>query len=343
MSTSMAVLEQRLMNYRPLIIEEMRQVVGEHPSELYAWMRYHLGWEDENARPIEAAPGKLLRPTALLLAAETHGGHLEQAVTAAAAVQLVHDFSLIHDDIEDASERRRGRPTLWVLTGTSQAINTGDGVYTLARLAMQRLHEKNVDDRRVLRAMAELDRACLRLVEGQSQDISFESRPDVNRDEYSAMIEGKTGALLAAAFAMGGILAGATEPAVEALRKFGLRLGLAFQAIDDLLGIWGDPAATGKPVGEDLTTRKMTYPVIHALASNSAPQLVMAYQQSQDDQIDVAVLSNEIEAAGGKIATEHLAEEHVSAALTVLDELPISRSERTLLEAFATTVITRRS
>ena len=142
---------------------------------------------------------------------------------------------------------------------------------------------------------------------------------------------------------MGGILAGATEPAVEALRKFGLRLGLAFQAIDDLLGIWGDPAATGKPVGEDLTTRKMTYPVIHALASNSAPQLVMAYQQSQDDQIDVAVLSNEIEAAGGKIATEHLAEEHVRAALTVLDELPISRSERTLLEAFATTVITRRS
>jgi geranylgeranyl diphosphate synthase type I len=343
MSTPKAVLEQRLMNYRPLIIEEMRQVVGEHTSELYGWMRYHLGWEDDNARLIEAAPGKLLRPTALLLAAETHGGLLEQAVPAAAAVQLVHDFSLIHDDIEDASERRRGRPTLWVLAGTSQAINTGDGMYTLARSAMQRLHEKNVDDRRILSAIAELDRACLRLVEGQYQDISFESRPDVSHDEYSNMIEGKTGALLAAAFAMGGILAGTTEPAVEALRKFGLRLGLAFQAIDDLLGIWGDPEITGKPVGEDLATRKMTYPVIHSLASNAAPQLAMAYRQSQDAPIDIAALSNEIEAVGGKTATEEIAEEHASSALTILDELPISASERTLLEAFATTVTVRRS
>ena len=336
-----SAFEQRLAAYQPLIVDEMRAVVGDDPSGLYTWMRYHLGWEDEQGRAVEASPGKLLRPAALLLVAETHGGSLVQAIPAAAAVQLVHDFSLIHDDIEDGSTQRRGRSTLWTFAGAAQAINTGDGLYTLARLSLLRLRERGVEERRVLDAIAELDRACLRLVEGQYRDISFEGRSDVGRDDYLAMIEGKTAALLAAAFALGGLLAGTSEPAVEALREFGLRVGLAFQAIDDVLGIWGDPAITGKPAGDDLISRKMTYPVISALKSGAAPSLAAAYRQAPGDPLDIAALGKEIEAAGGRAATEQLADQQTAAAAAALGRLPIGADERALFEAFAVVATAR--
>ena len=334
MSSSGDALERRLAAYRPLVLEEMRAIVGEERSGLYAWMRYHLGWEDEQGNAVDASPGKLLRPMALLLTTEALGGRPEQAAPAAAAVQLVHDFSLLHDDVEDGSERRRDRPTLWTFAGTAQAINTGDGMYTLARLALQRLREQGVSDARVLATMAELDRACARLVEGQYLDLSFEGRTELTREDYLAMIEGKTAALFAASFAIGAVLAGATEPALGAVRAFGLHVGLAFQAVDDLLGIWGEPQVTGKPVGDDLRTRKMTYPVISAL-QGGAPALAAAYRQAPGEPLDVAALSQEIEEVGGQAATEALAAEQIEAALDELGRLPIGADQRPLFEALA--------
>lgn len=319
----MTAINDRLAIYRPHIVREMREIVGEDPARLYSWMRYHLGWEDAQGRPAETSPGKLLRPASLLLAAEALGGELEQALPAAAAVQLVHDFSLLHDDIEDASETRRGRATLWTLTGIAQAINAGDGMYTLSRLALLRLRERGAGERRTLEAISELEQACLRLIEGQQLDISFEDRDRVTRDDYLAMIEGKTAALLAACFAMGARVAAAPEESVAAMREFGRCCGLAFQAADDLLGIWGDPAVTGKPVGDDLISRKQTYPVIVAIESGEAPALEAAYGDRSRAAIDIAALAAEIEAAGGREATELMAAEQVEAALAALAPLSL--------------------
>ena len=319
----MTALDDRLALYRPHIVREMRESVGEGRASLYSWMRYHLGWEDAAGNPAETSPGKLLRPASLLLAAEALGGELDQALPAAAAVQLVHDFSLLHDDIEDVSQTRRGRATLWTIAGIAQAINTGDGMYTLSRLALLRLRDRGVDAQRTLEVVGELEQACLRLIEGQQLDISFEDRSSVSRDEYLAMIEGKTAALLAACFAMGARVAGAPQQSVNAMREFGRCVGLAFQAADDLLGIWGDPAVTGKPVGDDLTSRKQTYPVIVAIESGGAPSLDAAYSDRSGAEIDIAALAAEIEATGARAATERMAAEQVEAAMAALGPLSL--------------------
>ena len=319
-------LQQRMERYRPRVVEEMRAVVGEGAAGLFAWMRYHLGWEDAAGNAVDAPPGKMLRSTALLLAAEIVGGPsasgpFEAALPAAAAVELVHNFSLLHDDVEDGTERRRGRATLWTVTGTAQAINTGDGMYTLARLAMHRLLESGIEERRVVEAMRELDEACLRLVEGQYLDLLFETRRPVSRDEYLAMASGKTAAMFAAPFAIGALLGGADGRTVSALREFGRHIGLAFQAVDDLLGIWGDPATTGKPVGDDLRSRKMTLAVVTALSADGedARALARAYAEPPDPQEDISHLAALVERLGGRAATESFAAEQAQAARAALD------------------------
>ncbi len=330
----MTAIDERIVHYRPLIVAEMRAIVGDDRAALYSWMRYHLGWEDAQGNAAETSPGKLLRPAALLLAAEALGADLDQALPAAAAVQLVHDFSLLHDDIEDVSETRRGRATLWTVTGIAQAINTGDGMYTLSRLALLRLRDRGLDAERTLEVITELEQACMRLIEGQQLDISFEDRRTVSHDEYLAMIEGKTAALLAACFAMGARIAGAPVESVDAMREFGRHCGLAFQAADDLLGIWGDTALTGKPVGDDLLSRKQTYPVIAAIESGAAPALEATYRDRAVETIDIAALAAEIEAAGGRAATETLAAEQVRAALAALGPLALG-DDRALFEELA--------
>ena len=186
-------------------------------------------------------------------------------------------------DADAARELRRERPALWTLAGPAQAINTGDGMHTLARLAMHRLAESGHAERRVLEAMRELDEGCLRLVEGQYLDISFEQRADVGTGDYLAMAAGKTAAMFAAPFAMGALLGGAEGRVVAAFRELGAHLGIAFQAVDDVLGAWGDPRVTGKPAGDDLRMRKKSYPVVWALESgaerdaDAARELARAY------------------------------------------------------------------
>lgn len=315
MTTTPAGLETRMREYRPRVDAEMRAVVGDDASGLYAWMRYHLGWEDRDRAPTGRGPGKMLRSTALLLSAEACGGTVEHAVPAAAAVELLHNFSLVHDDIEDDSDTRRGQMALWKLVGLAQGINTGDGMFTLARVALHRLPEAGVDPAVAFSVMEELDGACMRLIEGQYHDIAFETRASVARDEYLAMVEGKTSALFAASAAMGSLIAGAPPERVGALREWGRQIGLAFQAVDDLLGIWGDPAVTGKPVGDDVAVRKQTFPVIAALASGEAPGLAAAYRRGEDDEPliaapDIATLTAEIEASGARAITEALVREH---------------------------------
>jgi geranylgeranyl diphosphate synthase, type I len=328
-------LQARAERYRALVQHEMREVVGTSSVGLYAWMRYHLGWEDIEGHPEQASGGKLMRPVALLLAAELCGGQAEQAVPAAAAVELVHNFSLLHDDVEDRSDFRRGRANLWTFAGVAQAINTGDGMFTVARLANYRLLDAAVPAGRAVRAMRELDDACLRLVEGQYLDVT--------QDEYWQMAAGKTAAMFAAPFAMGATVAGADAPTVDAFRRFGHHIGLAFQAVDDILGIWGDSAITGKPVGDDLASRKMTCPVIAALdAGGDASRLLRrAYEQRPRAGEDITPIANLIAETGARTLTQEMAEREEAAALDALREAGLASEAIALCAEFARAAVMR--
>ena len=341
--TTLTTLAEFASTYRPAIQREMRAAVGERPDRLYAWMRYHLGWEDEAGRPVEASPGKLMRPVAVLLATELLGGIVEHALPAAAAIELVHNFSLLHDDVEDASEFRRGRKNLWMVAGAPQAINTGDGMFVVSRLAEYRMLEAGSDPERVLRVMREIDHACIRLVEGQHLDMSFETRDDVTLEEYLAMASGKTAAMFAAPFACGAVVAGASEATVAALRQYGHHVGLAFQMVDDVLGIWGDPAVTGKPVGDDLSARKMTYPVILALESTDEGGALLreAYRMPPSAGDRIEAMARWVESTGARASTEAKAREEMQRAMAVLTGSGLSADAISILAEYAEAAVGR--
>jgi geranylgeranyl diphosphate synthase type I len=201
-----------------------------------------------------------------LLSAAALGADWKQALPAAAGVELVHNFSLIHDDIQDHSAARRGRPTVWIKWGIPQAINAGDLMFTLAYQALLKCSPGEV----ALAASQILSQACIRLTEGQYLDLSYETREDLPLESYWLMIAGKTAALLAACCELGALAAQADARQRQAMHNFGFDLGLAFQAQDDWLGIWGDASLTGKSVESDLATGKKTLPVVYALSLNKA-------------------------------------------------------------------------
>jgi geranylgeranyl diphosphate synthase type I len=233
-------------------------------APFYEMMGYHLGWRGPDgsllARPVPA--GKRLRPALSILVCEALGGPAEVARGAAVAVELVHNFSLVHDDVQDESEQRRGRDTVWKLWGAPQAINVGDAMFALAQLA---LIEPMVGHPRVREAVRVLNTTCVRLVEGQFLDLQLESVPDASLDLYYEMIGRKTAALIESACALGALAADATDQVVAACGRIGHELGIAFQLQDDLLGVWGDPAVTGKPSGADVRSRKKSFPIVLGL------------------------------------------------------------------------------
>jgi geranylgeranyl diphosphate synthase type I len=241
------------------ILAVIGQAQDERTQALYEMVRYHLGLDEDGQR------GKRIRPLLGLLAYESITGDHRQALPGAAAVELGHNFSLVHDDIEDRDVERRHRATLWTVFGVPQAINTGDTLFTLSRMALHRLTELGFSDSKVLALMRLYDETCLALCEGQFMDIWSAEHDDVlSVDFYFDMIGRKTAALIAASVQAGAMLATDDQHVVDSYRGFGWSLGLAFQLNDDLLGIWGDEQATGKEPS-DLAKHKKTLPVIYAL------------------------------------------------------------------------------
>ncbi len=252
------------------IDEEIRDVLAQAETALqpfYGMMLYHLGLDID--RP---GGGKRMRPLMCVLVYEALGGDPRGVLPAAAALELLHNFTLIHDDIEDQDPTRHHRPTVWSVWGVPQAINTGDGMYAASRLAVQRLRERGFPAGRILDFACLIDQACVRVCEGQFLDISFESRTDVTVERYRAMAAKKTGALIAAC-AEGAAVLATDDPRVrEALARFGDDFGQAFQAYDDLLGIWATTERTGKLEMNDLVKRKKTLPVVIAF-EKASPRL----------------------------------------------------------------------
>jgi geranylgeranyl diphosphate synthase type I len=242
---------------------EMGRVIDErggHARPLYEMLAYHLGIDGA-----EAPRGKRIRPLLGLLAYQSLTGEYRPALPGAVAVELGHNFSLVHDDIEDGDRERRHRPTLWAIWGIPLAINAGDAMFALSRLALYRLLEEGFSETRVLRLMRVYDETCIALTEGQFLDISFEQRLDVAVDEYLEMIGKKTGALLGASVQAGAILATDDANVVEAYRRFGYHLGLAFQMADDVKGTFWTSSASGKPEAGDVRKHKKTLPLVWAL------------------------------------------------------------------------------
>ena len=239
-------------------------VSGRHPPLLDRMLRYHLGWQDADGSPADNK-GKALRPSLCLLACEAAGGDWNRAVPVATAVELVHNFSLVHDDIQDRDEVRHHRATVWSIWGEAQAINAGDALLALARLAALRSVEVGVSADTTLEAARVLDARTLEMVEGQVMDLEYEGGAEIDVAAYLRMIEKKTGALFDCALSLGGLMAGASTNAVERLGRCGRLLGLTFQIRDDILGIWGDEANTGKTSGADIRRRKKSLPIVYAL------------------------------------------------------------------------------
>lgn len=343
MSTPTSALD----TFRAEIQAELRACLSEDGGApgLYDMLRYHLGWLDASLRPVDGSTGKLLRPTLCLLAAQAvHADH-HVALPAAAALELLHNFSLIHDDIQDRSDERHHRPTVWKLWGDAQAIDVGDAALALAGLALARAVDRGVYPEVVVAGTLALNLACLRLAEGQHLDISFEGKLDVSADEYYRMISGKTAALLACSLELGALF-GSGDPAIaRSYWRVGHELGLAFQIQDDVLGIWGEEARTGKPAASDLAQRKMTLPVIHALAhcdERERSELARIYGQGErPDEDDVARALAVLERSGAKARAESLARQHYARAVGELRALRPMASAGAALEALASFLVSR--
>jgi geranylgeranyl diphosphate synthase type I len=254
----------------PEVLARSRRVIGPALTaaierlapEIRRLVSYHMGWTDAAGNPIESPGGKGIRPTLAMLAAEAAWAEPDVGVPGGVAVELVHNFSLIHDDIIDADVERHHRSTVWATFGIGPAIVAGDAMQILAHQVL--LESPSGQGAGASAALAD---ATAAMIAGQADDIAFEGRRDVTVEQCMAMSAAKTGALLGCAASIGAILAGAPPATVGALRDYGRHLGLAFQAVDDLLGIWGDPARTGKPAGSDLRQRKKSMPVVAALAA----------------------------------------------------------------------------
>ncbi|MEU0556048.1 family 2 encapsulin nanocompartment cargo protein polyprenyl transferase [Dactylosporangium sp. NPDC006015] len=325
-----------LAQSRDAVMPALRAAVDTLPATMRHVAGYHFGWWDEHGRPVDADPGKALRPALVLLGAAAVGG-AGQAVTGAVAVELVHNFSLLHDDVMDGDATRRHRPTAWSVFGTSAAILAGDALLTLAMDTLLASGHPAAT-----RATGMLGAAVQRLIDGQSADLDFERRADVDVEACLAMAQAKTGALLGSACAIGALLGGGRPAQVLRLAQFGEDLGLAFQFADDLLGIWGDPATTGKPVHSDLRSRKKSLPVVAALTSGTPAGLELAAFYTGAGALPeprVGRAATLVEAAGARMWSQAQADQLLVRALDALaaaEADPLVEAELCELARFAT-------
>jgi geranylgeranyl diphosphate synthase type I len=339
-------MSSELTNYfqemLPALEAEMRAVLqadGSQPDLFYGMLHYHMGWRDADLQPASVNSGKRIRPILCLLACQAAGGDWQQALPAAAAIELLHNFSLIHDDVEDNSPTRRGRDTVWKIWGIQQAINTGDAMFALAHLALNRLADRDVAAPTVVQALRRFDETCVALTQGQHADMDFEKRDQVSVDEYLAMITGKTAVLISLSAELGALIAGADAQTIAHYAQFGRSSGLAFQVIDDILGIWGDETVTGKSAATDIATKKKTLPVLYGLAHSAALRQLYELDDVDEGFVDTAVtLLNQ---SGARDYARDKAAAYSQSALSHLEATKAGGPAATALQQLANMLLQR--
>ena len=301
----------------PAIETELQRQIArlDEPSTrpFHEMLTYHMGWTGEGAGP--EARGKRIRPLLVLLTCAACGADWRSSLPAAAAIELVHNFSLVHDDIQDNSEKRRGRETVWVKWGKPQGINVGDALFVLSTQAILDLvpiHPVEI----VIRAAGILHNTCLDLTRGQYLDMSYETRSVLTTDDYWSMVGGKTAALLASCCALGSLLGDGDESTQKAYLDFGHYLGLAFQVQDDLLGIWGDSAVTGKSSESDLVSRKKSLPVLYGLGKNGP--FAKRWSEGPVSPKEVSDLAEQLASEGARLYTQETSDQMSDLALQSL-------------------------
>lgn len=328
--------------YAPSLRARMESAVA-CAGDLAPLLRYHLGWRTADGAPADGG-GKALRPVLCLAACEMAGGDWRDALPAAASLELVHNFSLAHDDIQDGDETRRGRPTLWRLHGVPTALTAGNAMLAAADRAMLDLHEHDGGEQSLLAAAADLTAKRLEMIEGQYLDMSFETDERVSVAAYLDMIGRKTGALIESAMRMGALAANADRETALAFARCGRRLGVAFQARDDYLGVWGDPAATGKPVGADIRRKKKSLPAVY-LFDNAPPSdrawLEETYRAGEIAGERLEGVMALLDRIGAAAYVRRVTEEQAEEAVAAVGALAVPADAKRLLRAVARYFATR--
>ncbi len=313
-------LKQHIEIMLPAIETELQGQVARlntpQTRQFHEMLTYHLGWTGEGAG--REATGKRIRPLIVLLASASVGADWKLSLPAAAAVELVHNFSLVHDDVQDNSEKRRGRPTVWTKWGIPMAINVGDAMFVISYQAVMDLSRSHPAES-VVQTASILHEACLNLTRGQYLDMSYEERNDLGLDDYWPMVGGKTSALLSACTHIGALLGNAGKAEQEAYRQFGYHLGLAFQVQDDILGIWGDEALTGKSTASDLVEGKNSLPVLYALGRHG--KFSARWKQGPITAGEVKAVAALLEDEGARAYAEEISEKETQVALKYLGEV----------------------
>jgi geranylgeranyl diphosphate synthase type I len=341
MSFKMTLKEYR-RNLLPEIDDGLRKAINltneEGQEDLFKMLNHHMGWVDENST--QSISGKRIRPLILLITTSSLGAEWSMALNAAVSIELVHNFSLIHDDIQDRSELRRGRPTIWSIWGIPQAINTGDTLFALAQIKMLELAHY-IEDDLALKASKILLEASYRLTQGQHLDIAYEDRSEMKIDTYWKMIGFKTAELIAAATEIGSVCGKANNDQIRLYREFGYNLGMAFQITDDYLGIWGDRVSTGKSVRSDLMAGKKSLPIIYGIEKGG--NFAKKWNQGRITSEDVPGLVKELDNEGAKEFTLLEARKYTIKATEALDAVNPEPNAGSALRELTTELLERDS
>ena len=315
--------------YQPSIDRALRAELKHYDSGICDTHRYHMGWADKDGEELAATQGKRLRPTMVLLGADAVDGDPRCALPVATALEFVHNFSLIHDDIEDRDRFRHHRPTIWVVWGDETAIVSGNSMLKIADRATSALLDLGVNAGKSMQVRRSITEAYLRMIEGQFMDIDFETRANVTVEAYLAMIERKTGALIETSIHLGALVAGNDDASIgvsAGLRDAGYEFGRLFQIRDDVLGVWGSDE-TGKPVCGDIYNKKKSLPAIHALNAsqgNASAEIHAIYRKPELDERDVETVLEIMVDIGTYKYCDRMSAKHWSAAAAIIDELDLN-------------------
>ena len=309
-------------------------------------LRFHMGWGDAHGNRIQGSGGKGLRPTLCLIVCEATGGDVRRAIPAAVALEYVHNFSLIHDDIQDRDETRHGRPTLYWQWGMPRALVAGNFLRVIADSTVQELVDSGLDEYLALDVASTLTRAYIEMIEGQYMDLDFEGRKDVGVQQYLNMISRKTGALFRCSVDLGAMIGTRDEATRTAFHEFGRAIGYLFQIRDDVLGVWGETESTGKPVHADIRRKKNSFPVVHAMSSSSVDDVrtireIYGQEQGEVSDSDVSIVLEIMSRAGTRKAAQDTAAGFRDEALKAMSAVELAPETRNGLEQLADFLLVR--